>query len=519
MQKALLPMLLLIWACNPKERFKDLPSGPIKHHLIVLAKTKDGARAKGFMGATPFDTEISLSVDGIPHTIRSGSDGSFDLHIKLNGDTPASLLLTFTHQADVYRQSYRVKDLSRTLADISKRAFVFEKEVSSLAFLPAKAAILSSTASSIYIHAIDEFFRLSNRDSAILLNKNDLMDVGAHQVASIGDRLVVTLFNTHEVGLMEPDNFKVLDRKRLLKGDHPPLFDVTPPLSLKNPIDANGNGTLSNTISRSAARNAQAILAVDNDHVLVSFVNYYQFADPSLHERSVVGPGIVALMKINGDVLTTLSAKPMPFKNPTHILKKDDKNFWILCAGAWQYDQNSFFNSTDAGLVQIKLADAKNDILVEHQIDLGDFSPAEPAIVSNKIIIPRSWKNEVAIIDESANAISDSDIVSPRYGDGKFYFTVAAHWHDDVLFLGDATGSLIAFHLHDGFFPFPFIKPIAINPKLDASIFSGVHQVYFRHQVEGYDLKVRSPMGYSAWAVSQVENKIYPLDFLSVFGP
>src|SRR6185437_7806044 len=80
----LLFFLLPLFACKQEYKFKDVTEGPIKTQYIVVAKTNQGIKAKGFKDATPPNTEIEFEIDKEHKKITTNADGSFMFEISLS---------------------------------------------------------------------------------------------------------------------------------------------------------------------------------------------------------------------------------------------------------------------------------------------------------------------------------------------------------------------------------------------------------------------------------------------------
>jgi hypothetical protein len=520
--------IVFLSSCDKKDlTFKKLPEGPIKHHLIVLAKVKEGVKARGFLGATPGHTKIFCRVGKIENTVESNDDGSFLINLPALDNQIDHGEFTFTVDNKIIQQSYKIKVLTHrdenkdhvsALQQIAQEAFPTEKDIDSIDFIKDHAALLSSTGALISIFATDNYWKLGEKARHnIVLNQKNNVTSGAHMIAKFGNFIAATLFDTHEVVLIDPIKERVIDRVRLKNEKNQfYLFDVSPPLTVKNPIDADDSGNRSVTITKTTSRNAETVIALDQTHILASFVNYYQFADFDQKQEAVVGPGLVALLALENGMLITKDVLVLPYKNPRFFLKKDASNIWVSCSGVWS-TCGSTCSTQGAGLVRVVVSSDFTSLSVNHKIPSHDFAIAEPSLVGDTLIIPHYWKNEIAVINEDATDIHDTDMKKldltpePR-------FTFSIHWYGDIIFLGDARGTLIAYSLTDGFFPFPFIEPIVIDRTLSKEIPLNPLKLYFRHTVENLDLRVDYPQGYNAWILS-ASYKIYPLDFLSVFGP
>lgn len=509
---------LFLSSCEDIPKFKELPSSVINHHLIVVAKTKDGVRARGFSGATPKGSKVFCAVDRQNNSVISGDDGSFSIEVPSDTDTRFAEL-DFLIDDKSFSHRYEIKDLAHALSEISYEPFSTDMELDSLAFFGDRVAILSSNASLVHLFAVDKHFALDDKIGySVLLNAAPTIPVGARMIAKLGPRLLAPLFQTHEVALIDITTPKVLQRTTLRNPQGKPyVFDVNPPLVVKNPIDADGSGKKSTKISKTTARNAEAVISLDDKHFLASFANYYQVADFTSMQNSVVGPGVVALMRADDEGIKTLAVAVLRFKNPQHFVIKDDHTVWVACTGDWNFVNKTLLASNNAGLVKLGIAKDFKALAVEHEIDLKEFSPAEPVLIRDKLIVPRSWNNEVAVIEETATALTNEHKRVAKFH-RPLAFTFAARWHDTTIFLGESAGSLIAFDMDEGFFPFPFVEPIVLNKEIGKEITLEPIKAYFRHVVEKTDYVHARKPGFDAWVLTAA-HQLYPLDFLRVFGP
>lgn len=510
-------LVFINFSCAKEYVFKPLPDSPINHHLVVLAKNKNGVRARGLAGATPAQTTIACQIQHAVKQTISGADGSFSLEVFDIDPDEKSGTLSFTHAGITTKHVYTIKNLPDALKNMVQSPFATDKEIDALEFIGEHAYMLSSQGALVRKFSPDAYFRLpASADAALLLNYDNQISVGARTIKAMGNYIVTPLFNTHNIAIVDAPKLTLLDQNGLQDAQgKSPIFTIDPPLVTKKPIDADGQG-LSTTIGKTTPRNPETVVAIDDKHFLVSFTNYYQLADPNSQTGAVVGPGIIGLMSLENGKLKTLKTLVLPFKNPTQLIKKDDTTVWVLCSGAWNYQGNKF-ESQDSGVVRITIAPDRTAISIAHTLSLGDFSVAEAAIMNNKLIIPRSWGNEILVIDEAATAIRDEDKKSPSFH-RPFNFTFAAAWHDNIVFLGDNQGSLIAYSLTEGFFPFPFVEPIIFYKNANPKLALGPLKLYFRHQVEKYDLIKTHKPGFDAW-VSTTVHKLLPIDMLAVFGP
>lgn len=513
-------VLVVIAACSKETSFKTLPQGPVQHHLIVVAKAHKGVRAQGFSGATPPNTEIHAEVGKAVGKVTSNADGSFAIDLADADHAHLAGELTFTINKKYYQQGYKVRDLAKSLMDMTRDGFETDKEVDAIGFFKGRVAIISSQANLMRTFLVDNRFRLSEEpNTAVMLGTANATPLYPSSVAAVGDHLAVTLNLSHEVAIVNNNANAVMVRAKVEDNAGKTFtFALTTPLTVKNPIDADLSGTAKTTITTSIARNPEAMLALDDTHFLVSFSNYYQFEESGLGQKAVVGPGVVALMAIEKDAVKTKAREVLDFKNPRHFVVKDKDNVLLVCSGAWSNVGSSSLASTDAGLIRLKIAADRASFTVDHRLALPNFTPAILALVDTKLVIPHADRNEIAVIDENATSINKSDIKEPNFH-REFAFTFAHYWHDGIVFLGDAKGTLVAYSVKDGYFPFPFVEPLIIDRNVDERIGLRPQSMYLRSTVDGVDIKLAPPLGYNAWIVSDSHQKIYPMDFLSVFGP
>lgn len=511
MKNLYLIILFFIASCAPG--FKKLPEGPISHQLIALAKVNDGIRVRGFSGATPAKTAIMCTMGQASAKTESLDDGSFDLKI-ITTNVADYAELIFNVNGKDHVASYQVKQLDIALNNIAREPLTTGKEIDELSFIDQKVLVLSSNAASVGIYEISDEWSLGKAQTTILLNPKADVNVAARTVVGFKNFALVPFFLTHELALLDLSQGKLMSKTRLNDAQGKPfIFKNEPPLMVNNPIDADGLGKKSE-ISDSLARNAETVFALDDEHFLVSFTNQYQFLDGP--NKSVMGPGIVALVTIKDGVISSQDIKILKFKNPMYFLAQDEKNIWITCPGPWVSAEKGVYKSADAGMVKLLISDDKKSFSIQHEIALKDFSPAPPSIVNHKIIIPHSQHDEIAVIDDTATEIAKADIKRVQFP-RPLSFSFASFWHDDIVMLGDDGGTLVAYSLKEGFFPFPFVEPINMSPKAK-ELAPRVSKLYFRHIEKKKEIKDLSA-GYSAWAISSIQARIFPLDFLAVFGP
>lgn len=501
--------------CTQGHSFKDLPKDFVQHHLIALAHTNNGVQLKGFLGATPANSAIELTIGEKSYSTTSDTEGRFALEVSRVDEAHTTAVVQIKHGSNVSRTHYTIKKLAHALGDTVVIPFATDREIDAIDFFGDTAFILSSQAGLIREFQTDATWQLAKAAKKSMF-LNPKASLGARNITSVGSHLAVPFFNTHEVAVIGRHDFMLKDTSRLKDTNNSlMLFPVRPPAQLESPISADEQHEVT-SISTTAARNAETITAINDDHFLVGYANYFQFAEPNRQKESVVGPGIIGLMKVENDTIKTKASFILPCKNPTQLIRIDDTSFFVQCSGAYIF-KDGMLLSEGAGVAKITLASDFSSISLLHFLELGGFAPAPMALVHQTMVIPKAWGNEVLVLDQSSTSFNDGDIKSPRFHRA-FQFTFAKHWHDDVFFLGDNQGGLVAFSVKDGFFPFPFVEPIMFLKDADKKLALGAHQLYFRHQAEKYDLSNTHKKGFDAWALTTV-HRLIPLDLMQVFGP
>jgi hypothetical protein len=505
-------LLLLNVACQKEHEFKKLPQDEINHHLVVLASVKDGYRLLGLKNASPKDTEVLLEVGTKSQSTKSLADGSFDLTLKTNAIEQKGKITFYVGSKTLFH-TYTIKDLALAIKDIAQKPFTTNTETSALDFTNNnnEVYILSSGAALLKKYQLDNEWRfIPPPEAAWMLNKDNNEAQGAQDVKALQDKILLSFFNTHEVMLLSAKTSEIKDKARLLdsKG-HLFTLPLNPSLTLNEPLD---EGTRDKIIHSSTARNANSLLAFDEQYFLASFTNYYQYADASTAKKAILGPGVLGLFATKDYRFTTAATLILPFKNPIQMVKGENDEIYILCAGTWQFNSDNI-SSTDGGIISIEISNSRSSMAIKTSIPFKDFTPAHFTVMQNKIIIPRLFGNDILVIDKSAKSIGPDDLKSPVFH-RPFHFTFAKEFSDSLLMIGDNQGSLIVYSLTDGFFPFPFIDPIPLVKDSDTNIPLVPMNIYARQPLDDAHHK----SGFNIW-VNTAIHKLYPLDFLAVFGP
>lgn len=470
--------LCFLSSCKTESKFKQLPTGAIKHQLIVAAKTTKSVRARGFAGATPPGTTVYFEVGDAHASVVSSPEGSFILEL-LSPDISSNFgVFNFTTKDNKkFVERYELKNLTEALSLVASEALSAVPEISFITIHNDEALILSQQAALLRRVKINSDWTLAqDSHENILLNPKVQEAPSPQMVDARKNHAVVSLFNSSELGLVDLQTNKLINNFKL---DH------------------------------KQTRSAQRIMALDDINYLVSFVNF----DPALNDESdsskQYGPGVVALIEINNNSIHANQILVLPFKNPYafKINPKNSQEVWVMCSGAYtNINKKDVAPKTiDAGLVKLNIFN--KNINISKKIPLPDFTPAEFELVGDFLVVPEFLGNKLLVLKEDSQDLEPIEASYSR----KFNFTLATHWHEDIVFLGDQSGALVAYSLSDGFFPFPFSAPINISKE--EQIKFSPSQVIVKKQEPEYH------PGYGAWVVSHWQSKIIPLDFLKIFGP
>ncbi len=478
-------ILLLLSACKSGYDFKTWPDTPVNHQLIVVAKTIDGVRAYGLSGAVPAYTSIFFEAAKHNQTVVAGVDGSFRLDLPLDDKSIVFGELTFSIGTAIYQKTYQIKDLAIALNKIAKSAFSLDQDIEDIAVVGSGVAILSPLAGLIKLHQLKPTWEIGDSTGSIALNPQAKPALYPRMIATYGYKAVIPMFGSNELALIDLPSNKLTYSARLKEAD---------------------------------TDNAERVIAIDEQTYLASFVNFRQFSDPAKNQPAILGPGMIALLRIQGESIVTENILALPYKNPQFFKLVSPTEIWVSCTGAFSDLSGTSLSSVDAGLVKIGLSTDKKTLSINHHIALTNFTPAEPEVLNGKLIIPEAWGTRLAILDQSASGLSQTDI-KPSSFHRPFNFTFATYFHGDIIFLGDAQGALIAYSLSEGFFPFPFVEPINLVTDQSQKIRLNPSKIMFRHREESRTLNSKHIGGFSAWVLSPSQHKIIPLDLLEVFGP
>jgi hypothetical protein len=473
----LCPALLFSFiSCAPKApSFKSLPEGPIKHHLIAAAKSASSIKARGFKGATPPKTTIYFAAGAYSQKTESNTDGSFALELPLSNASFGDFHFTFHHK-EKNSIRYKLNNIDDNIRKIAKAPLGAPSEITFINIHNNNALIISSDAALLYIIPITPIFSLNNQEAKTLL-------LNPHQQPSLGPRTLDAVYPNAVISFFNSDQLSLLDLKS------PKLLST-------------------NAFKEAHMRSPERVLALDADHYLVSFVNYDE------KTKKVSGEGVIALIKRHENALSLKVSHILPFKNPYAFVAINSHELWVLCTGTFDLSSKTL-KTTNAGLIKIKMSDDKNNFTISKQLPLIDFTPAEFAHVNDTLIIPELWGPRILVLNEDACDIKESDFKNSPSPD--IQFTLATHWHDDIAMLATTSSTLVAYSLSEGFFPFPFSAPIPLQQKSELAFIS--NQLLMRHKALEKSLEEDYAQGYSAWALSHMQNIIIPLDFLELFGP
>ena len=232
----------ILCSCKVENKFKQLPEGPIKHQLIVAAKTDQSVRARGFSGATPPGTTVYFEVGPAHASVISGPDGAFDLTLPDANLDAIYGAFNFTTNNKHFVERYEIKNLSEALKLVADKALSAPPEISFVSIHEDEALILSWAAALLRRVKINSDWTLApgTREN-ILLNPKVQEAPSPQTVDARNNHAIVSLFNSSELSLVDLEK-NILVNNFKLNNKH--------------------------------ARSAQRIMALDDKNYLVSFVNF-----------------------------------------------------------------------------------------------------------------------------------------------------------------------------------------------------------------------------------------------------
>ena len=472
--------ICLLSSCKKKDyEFKNLPTGPIKHQLIVAGRAKNKIIARGLAGSTPPNTTVYFEIGSDNKSQISDKTGAFELELPNN---PEALMgvFNFTLPDNKHEsQNYTIKNISEALNTVAQEALEAPTEITLVKIHDNKALILAHDKAQLKQVAINSDWTLSEDNIYnILLNPQADSSLSPQNFDSYKQNTLVPFLNSDQLALINLSSNKIITKKK---------FDDQ------------------------LAKSPQSVFSLGDNNFLVSYIALDAQKNPT-------GPGAVALININNNSINLKQIIQLPFKNPYAFKQNKNQEIWLSCTGAYKEKEDrdktiTSAQTVDAGLVKLKVSKDLNNLKIKHQIDLNNYSfaPAEFELVEDKLVIPELWGGRLIVIQEdSPNIIPDN--INNEY-EKKYKFTFATSYYQDILFLGDASGTLVAYSLKTGFFPFPFVEPIKLVKNTEINF--NPKQLIIRNNKpqESY------PRGFGAWVISETQNKIIPLDFLKIFGP
>jgi hypothetical protein len=220
-------------------------------------------------------------------------------------------------------------------------------------------------------------------------------------VAGSADRLWVTLWSTGEVALINTCTGE--DAGRL---DISEVVEVSPPVTLRSPIDADGDGATESEVTRMTLRSPQAVVA-RGDEAWVGFTNLLE-ASASASEPPRLGPGVVARLAIEGGAPVLRELVTVPCSNPQGLALSDDA-LWVSCSGPIGPDSAGRQGAhLDGALISLD----PNTLEVQHHIDMARFAPATPALAGDTIVVGSLVTSRVALLSVTASSLEDAHVVT-----------------------------------------------------------------------------------------------------------
>lgn len=506
---------LVFYSCEEPKHFPTFKDEGIKHNIIVLARHGNDIRLRGLKGALPALSKLSLKIDDETIATSSGSDGAFDVSMKNAPHSQTKTAnITFLLPAEGEKSfTYRIRELDTDISKIVGEKLPYFGDITDFSVSTDVLAINAGHTASFNRFRLNKHWSdFISTLTPTLLNPSLGANPVVRNLVELEEHYVVSLFNTNSLVLIRKKNGEVVHTTILKNPDDSAyLLSLGETLTTSVKHDVLNDGNAVSSFDKSIAFNPDALFAVDDTKFLASFTNYYEMASSNT-KNAVVGRGLVALLEVRDDAIKTLKIVPLDYKNPQYFFGflKDKNTIWLESSGAWKYGTDQY-KASNAGLTKLLLAGDLRDISVDKNIAIDNFSCGKPALVNDQIIIPEFFGERVFVL--STNAVTQSEgtvMTSPKKGSHKFLEAEA--WYDTIVFISDASGSLIAFDINDGFYPFPFVEPLPVVKDIPPFVYAP-RKILFRQGAQGFDYAGNNGL------VMLLQKQIVTLDFLMLFSP
>lgn len=504
---------MAFWSCQERAQFTRFKDEGVKHNVIVLARHGDEIRLLGLKGALPANVKVNLKIDEEEISTTSLSEGNFDLRMKNEKHSQTKTgNITFELPGDKKSFTYAIRDLDTAVSNVVGKKLPYSGDITDFNVNSDDELSLSAghTASFHRFRLNSHWADFVSTVNETMLNPSLKTNPALRNHLELQDHFVVSLFSSNSLALIAKKDGKMLHTTTLKNPDDSPyIVSVGEILTTTVKQDVMNDGQMVSSFDKTIAFGPDALFALDDTKFLATFTNYYEAASNKVR-NAVVGPGILGLFEVRDGKIQTLKVIALAHKNPQYFFGFLRNSIWLLNTGAWEYDAKRYITQ-NAGLTKLSIINNFTDIIIDKNIAIDDFSCGKPTLVNDHIIIPESFGERVFVL--SANAVSQTEgdfVTPPKKNTHKFL--EAEHWRDNIIFLSDASGSLVAFDSVEGFFPFPFVAPLTVLKDIAPSIYTP-RKILFRQGDQGFDYTGNNGL------IMLLQKQIVTFNFLVLFGP
>lgn len=499
-----LVMSALALGCSPEPPLvclDDVPelAWPGLRHVVAARDDEGRVRVRGFSSAVPPGSEVKVEAGEVQAAVAADESGRFDISVLSETDT----LRLSTAEGSA---TLRVRPLEEALACV-----------------PAPTLPVGTTPNDLVIGRCgDEPLALVPTSADGALEGVPLEGAKASPAAAFpveggrppnpwavalheGEALAaVTLFGQHAVALVDVCSGRTLDVAEALdEAGDPLVVEVTPPVTLAHPLDADGDGVAETQVARMRLRHPEGV-AFMGDRLLVTYTNLLEVGPPARF-----GPGVVVAFELEGETLRPVGHTVLPFQNPQSIALDDEGQPWVSCSGVLERGNASIEAASDGGLLRLDAATVE----VTRAIALGRFAPATPAITREGIVVGSLLEGTLAYLPPEATSLEeDGRRLSTGARGTESLFDVFVLGGGLAFATGFTTDALVAIDLMEGsLHPWPFEHPLPVGAG--GEVFRGLKAI--ASVPEG----ARRKGAPDAAALFALSSEIVPLRFWQVMGP
>jgi hypothetical protein len=465
-----------------------------RHHLTVVGQDGDRVKARGFTGSVPANAHIQLRVHSKEAKTQATANGRFEVTLPLTTDelknTRTANLIVNT-ATEVLEIKYRIREINASLASIVQKNSLQTGSAPNdfvIAYQQKKpfAVIASSLAGELQIIPLDQepkngFLTDSKTLHFFPDNSNRPANPFSVAIDEEGSRVAVSLQGQHQVALVDIFTQKIISLAKVQIAQHP-----------------------------------QGLLFLGSN-LLVAFTN---LIEPATRNKSArFAPGMLVRFIQTESELIWLETLELPCQNPTHVLKDNQGQAWVSCAGVLLFNAGKMSLSSPAAFLKINVPNSptQKGLAVVHQIDLGnDFSPGSSVFTHDLIVAGNSIGPDILLISPVAKNIAEGQLLLVDHEKKSAHFLYAMSGFGDLIFITDFKKDrlLVLDVATRSLNPWPFTHGVPLSQTSNANFFKGPIVLAQRKGLPGVDFQAPD-----MFALFTLSAELAPLSFLKVMGP